>query len=452
MTAAHTPGATLMPSPSVSSPMMDAFEVRGRATLSGEVVVSGAKNSALKLLAAALLTEGTTRLERVPDIADVAAMVAVLEHLGVTVDRDGDTLTCSVGPGVGDETPPHLVRQLRASIVVLGPLLARHGRARVAQPGGCDLGNRGIDLHLQGLQQLGATITLEDEAIVAQAPPGGLVAGDFELPYASVGATENLLMAAVCARGTTVIGNAAREPEIVDLAGMLQAMGARITGAGTEEIRVEGVPVEDLRPVTHRVVGDRIEAGTYATAGALCGGPVTVRGVDPSHLRLPLAKLAEAGAEVDTEPGAVTVQRTRGLRAVDVATLPFPGFPTDLQPQLTVLLTQAGGVAMVTENVFDGRFRMLDELRKLGADLELQGHHALVRGPSSLRGATVQATDLRAGAALVLAGLVADGVTVVCGASHIERGYADLPGWLCALGGDVRRVGVDVAVPVGAHT
>ncbi len=438
---------------------MDALEVHGGATLAGEVGVAGAKNSALKLMAAALLAEGDTRLERVPDIADVAAMRAVLEHLGVAVARDGETLTCSVGPGLRTDTPPHLVQRLRASIVVLGPLLARHGHARLAQPGGCDLGHRGIDLHLQGLEMLGARITRDADAIVAEAPPGGLVAGDFELPYASVGATENLLMAAVCARGVTVIGNAAREPEIVDLAAMLQAMGARIEGAGTEEIRIEGVAVEDLRPTTHRVVGDRIEAGTYAVAGALCGGEVTVRGVDPAHLRLPLEKLAEAGASVDTEPGAVTVRRERGLRAIDVATLPFPGFPTDLQPPVTVLLTQAAGTAMVTENVFDSRFRLVEELRALGADAELAGHHAIIRGPSPLRGAAVRATDLRAGAALVLAGLCASGTTLVRDAAHIERGYMDLPGKLAALGARVRRVpasqpasqATPQAAPVGAR-
>jgi UDP-N-acetylglucosamine 1-carboxyvinyltransferase len=430
---------------------MDAFEVQGGAALNGHVRVSGAKNSALKLLAASILAEGATTIRNVPAIADMDAMADVLRHLGVAVDRDGDVMRCDVPGEIGCETPASLVRRLRASIVVLGPLLSRCGRVRVAQPGGCNLGNRGIDLHLWGLEQLGAEIIIEDEAVVAQVGPGGRLRGaaDLDLPYASVGATENLLMAAVTAEGTTRITNPAREPEIVDLARMLCGMGADVRGAGTEEIVIEGVDV--LHPVDPTVVGDRIEAGTYAVAGALAGGEVVVEGVDPGNLRLVLGKLADAGADVDADNDAHTLTVTaRPLRAADVVTLPFPGFPTDLQAAFLVLLSQAQGTSMLTENVFDSRFRVVEHLRAMGADLSIEGHHAIVRGPQRLQGATVEATDLRAGAALVLAGLLADGPTLVHKAHHIDRGYADLPGHLTALGADVRRVAMDPsAAPTG---
>lgn len=424
---------------------MDAFEVQGGARLNGHVGVSGAKNSALKLLAASLLAHGPTTIRNVPAIADLDAMAEVLGHLGVAVQRDGDVMRCDVPAEIGCETPAPLVRRLRASIVVLGPLVSRCGHARVAQPGGCDLGNRGIDLHLWGLAQLGAEVTLEEEAVLARAPRGRrLRGGDLELPYASVGATENLLMAAVTAEGTTRITNPAREPEIVDLARMLSAMGANVRGAGTDEIVIDGVP--ELHPVDHTVVGDRIEAGTYAVAGALAGGEVTVDGVDPDHLRLVLGKLGDAGTHVTTGERSVTV--TGGpLRAVDVVTLPFPGFPTDLQAAFLVLLSQAQGTSMVTENVFDGRFRVVEQLVAMGADVSVEAHHAIVRGPSRLRGASVEAPDLRAGAALVLAGLVAEGRTVVGHAHHIERGYADLLGHLAALGAHVRRLAPEPSAP-----
>ncbi len=425
---------------------MDAFEVHGGATLNGEVRVSGAKNSALKLLAAALLAEGPTTIRNVPAIVDLDAMAEVLRHLGAVVERHDGVMCCDVPAEIGCETPASLVRRLRASIVVLGPLLSRCGRARVAQPGGCDLGNRGIDLHLWGLAQLGAEITLEDEAVVAEAPAGGRLRGaDLDLPYASVGATENLLMAAVTAEGTTRITNPAREPEIVDLVRMLNAMGARIHGAGTDTIVIEGV--DELQPVDHTVVGDRIEAGTYAVAAALAGGKVTVGGIDPVHLRMVLAKLGDAGTDVDAHDDAVTI--TAGpLQAVDVVTLPFPGFPTDLQAAFLVLLSQAQGTSMLTENVFDGRFRIVEQLAAMGADLSVEGHHAIVRGPRRLQGATVDATDLRAGAALVVAGLVARGRTLVTQAHHIDRGYADFAGHLSALGADVRRTTVDPSATV----
>ncbi|MPZ74096.1 MAG: UDP-N-acetylglucosamine 1-carboxyvinyltransferase, partial [Nitriliruptorales bacterium] len=394
---------------SILGSKMDAFIVRGGRPLTGSVRASGAKNSALKLVAAALLTPGHFAIRNVPDIADMRVMAAVLEHLGVAVQRDGETLTLDVPDAVGDSTPPHLVSKLRASIVVLGPLLARRGHVRVATPGGCNLGNRAIDMHLSGLARMGAEISYGADFVEARTQR--LRGAAIELPYASVGATENLLMAAVTAEGTTTVGNAAREPEIVDLARFLRSMGADISGEGTDEIIVTGV--RDLGATEHAVVGDRIEAGTFAVAAAVTGGQIDITGVDPAHLRLVIDKLRAVGATVDERDNGMTVTRTGDLRPVDVVTLPFPGFPTDLQPQFLLLLSQANGTSMLTENVFDGRFSIIDELNRLGADITLEGHHAVVRGPRALRGAEVRATDLRAGAALVLAGLVADGETVV---------------------------------------
>jgi UDP-N-acetylglucosamine 1-carboxyvinyltransferase len=422
----------------------DSFVVRGGARLSGTVRIGGAKNSALKLVAAALLAEGRSVLTNVPDIADMRAMADVLVHLGARVQRDGDTFAIDVPAEIGASTPAHLVKQLRASIVVLGPLLARCGYAHVAQPGGCNLGNRNIDLHLAGLAKLGAQITYGPEHVEAVASK--LTGADIELPYASVGATENLLMAAVLAQGTTRIGNAAREPEIADLVQFLRAMGADITGEGTSELVIRGV--DRLHPAEHRVVGDRIEAGTFVVAGALAGDEVRVEGVDPEHLRLPLMKWAAAGVDLTPEDRAIVVRGGAPLRAVDVATLPYPGYPTDLQPQLLLLLSQAAGTSLVTENVFDGRFSILTQLGALGADIALEGHHAIVRGPRALRGATVTATDLRAGASLVLAGLIADGETVVLEPRHVDRSYADLAGRLRALGADVQRRAVEVGARV----
>ena len=415
---------------------MDAFLVRGGGPLHGTVRVSGAKNSALKLVAAALLAPGQAEIRNVPDIADMRVMAAVLEHLGVTVETSPGAYRLSVPDVVGDETPEHLVTMLRASIIVLGPLLARRGHARLAMPGGCNLGNRSIDMHLSGLQQMGAEIVYGADYVEAWAPR--LRGADIELPFASVGATENLLMAAVTAQGTTRLANVAREPEIQDLAAYLSAMGARIEGAGTPEITVHGVG--ELRAVDHTVVPDRIEAGTYAVAAALTGGEIRIEEALASDLRLPLDKLRAIGAEVDEEERAFTVRGAARLKPADVVTLPYPGFPTDLQPQFLVLLARAHGTSIVTENVFDGRFSVLEELRRLGADVSLEGHHALIRGPRELKGATVRATDLRAGAALVLAGLVADGETLVTDPYHVDRGYADLAGKLRALGGHVQRL------------
>jgi UDP-N-acetylglucosamine 1-carboxyvinyltransferase len=421
---------------------MDSFLVRGGRTLSGTVRVSGAKNSALKLLAASLLAEGSSTIRNMPAIADVPAMGALIAHLGATVRSDEDAYTVEVPADLGSEAPSALVSALRASVAVLGPVLARTGRAYVAQPGGDQIGKRGIDMHLAGLVGMGAEITYGPDYVEARADR--LVGADLELPYASVGATENILMAAVLARGTTRIVNAAREPEIIDLADFLSGMGARITGAGSPQITIRGV--DRLAPVDHVVVPDRIEAGSWVVAAALTGGDVKIDAAVPAHLRMPLSKLRALGVEFEEGDTHLVVHGpvsptspSRRLRAVDIVTLPYPGFPTDLQAQMLVLLTQAQGTSMLTENVHDARFRMVEELRRMGADISVEGHHALVRGPARLHGARVQATDLRAGASLVLAGLVAEGETEVLDAHHIDRGYADFAGKLRALGADVER-------------
>lgn len=420
---------------------MDAFIVRGGRPLSGTVPVNGAKNSALKLVAAALLAEGRSTVHNVPAIADLAVMKSVLEHLGATVTRDRDGCAIDVPAEIECTIPATLAQQLRASIVVLGPLLARCGRARVAMPGGDKIGSRNIDMHLSGLARMGARIEQGPEGLVAEAER--LVGTDIELPYASVGATENLLLAAVTAAGTTRLANAAREPEVADVAAFLSRMGADISGAGTSVLEIRGV--EALHPAEHAVVGDRIEAGTFAVAAAITDGEVRLTDVDPAHLRLPLERLRRAGVEVLAGERELLVRGTGELRRVDIATLPYPGFPTDLQPQFLALLSQASGSSMVTENVFDGRFTIVPELQRMGADVELLGHHAIVRGPRRLRGAQVRGNDVRAGAALVLAGLAADGETVVTEPHHVDRGYADFAARLRALGADVQRRALDRA-------
>ncbi len=417
---------------------MDVFLVSGGGPLTGSVRVNGAKNSALKLAAAALLAPGRTVVDNVPDIADIRVMGQVLQHLGVGVHHRSGVLTLDVPEQVGDSTPADLASKLRASIVVLGPLLARCGHVRIATPGGCNLGSRAIDLHLSGLARMGAQIDYGAEHVEARARR--LVGADIELPYASVGATENLLMAAVTASGTTRLGNAAREPEIVDLVAFLQSMGADIRGGGTSEIEVRGV--RELRPTRHVVIGDRIEAGTFAVAAAVTGGMIDLHGVRPEHLRLALSKLQAAGAEVTERDDGLTVHGGGELKAVDVVTLPFPGVPTDLLSAFLLLSSQARGTSMLTENVYESRFSVIDEMVRLGADIHLEGHHAIVRGPARLAGAVVRATDLRAGAALVIAGLVAEGETVVTDPYHVDRGYTDFAARLSALGGDERRADV----------
>ena len=427
--------------------VMDAFIVRGGRPLSGEIRINGAKNSALKLVAAAMLAQGRTTIYNVPDIADMHAMEDVAAHLGCVVDRSVPGRFVLDVPGeLGTATPAHLVQRLRASIVVLGPLLAREGFAHLAMPGGCNLGSRNIDLHLAGLARMGAEVTYGPDYVEAKAPR--LHGARIELPFASVGATENLLLAAVTAQGETRIVNAAREPEIADLVAFLTSMGAEISGVGSSELVIRGV--DRMSPTSHEVVGDRIEAGTFAVGAALTSGDVTMTGVDPDNLRLALDKLVDAGVEVTGNAASgVRVSRTGRLRAVDVVTLPYPGFPTDLQPQFLVLLSQAPGIAMLTENVFDGRFSIVQELRRMGAEIDLEAHHAIVRGPRPLMGCEVNAPDLRAGAALVLAGLVAEGPTRVREPHHVDRGYADFASRMQALGADVSR-SADTSPPLAA--
>jgi len=415
----------------------ESIVVRGGRALSGEVRVEGAKNSALKLIAAALLAPGVSRLTNVPDIADVAIMCEVVAGLGARCHRSDHALSIDATDLTESEAPYDLVSRMRASVVVLGPLVARLGNARVAMPGGCNIGSRKVDMHLRGLEELGVTVTLGHGYIHAEAPEGGLRGAHVTLDFPSVGATENLLMAAVLATGTTIIENAAREPEIVDLIGFLNGMGARIAGAGTARVEIEGV--DALHPAEHRVVGDRIEAGTFLVAGALGGGPVTVRGFDPSHLELVLDKLERAGCIVDPVPDGVTIRREGPARPVDIQTLPYPGFPTDMQAQFMALLSIADGGSIITENVFENRFMFADELARMGADVRIEGHHAVVRGVPQLSGAPVMSTDLRGGAALVLAGLVAEGETVVGDVHHIERGYERFVEKLVSLGADVER-------------
>ncbi len=413
--------------------------VRGNGTLAGEVRVSGAKNSALKLIAASLLGQGTCVIRNVPDISDIRIMSEVLRQLGAPVEREGHALTIDTSAVERFETPYELVSKMRASISILGPLVGRFGKAHVAMPGGCQIGARKIDMHLKGLEALGVEFVTEHGFLKATTPRG-LHGAHVVLDFPSVGATENLLMAAVTAEGVTQIENAAREPEIVDLATMLNEMGARVSGAGSSLIEIEGVSLSSMHPCEHATCGDRIEAGTFLVGGALTGGPVTVRGIDPSFLRMALMKLELMGCDVEQGSDWVTVSRTRPLSPVDIQTLPHPGFPTDLQAQFMLLAARAEGASVITENVFENRFMFASELMRMGADIVIEDHHALVRGVERLQGAPVTSTDLRAGAALVLAGVVAEGETRVRKVAHIDRGYEDYVGKLRSLGVDVQRV------------
>jgi len=415
---------------------MDRFLVQGGARLSGSVQVSGAKNSVLKLMAASLLAEGTTVLTNVPDILDVTIMGEVLRRLGCEVVRSDASVRITVPARPGHEADYDLVRRIRASIAVLGPLVARCGEAKVALPGGDAIGSRGLDMHVAGLVKLGAEVVSEHGYLIARAPR--LTGASVWLDFPSVGATENLLMAAALAKGSTVIDNAAREPEIVDLCHMLQAMGACIEGAGSSTLVIEGV--ETLRPVEHDTVPDRIVAGTWAVAAVMTRGDVTILGGRPEHLEMPLDKLVRAGAQVSPCHGGFRVSMDRRPTAVDLVTLPYPGFATDFQPLFLGLNTVAEGTSMITENVFESRWMFVDELVRLGADVRTDGHHAVVRGREQLSGAPVTAHDIRAGAGLVLAGLVADGVTEVHDVHHVDRGYEGFVERLVSLGADVRRI------------
>jgi len=420
---------------------MDRFLVEGGRRLSGRVRARGAKNSALKLLAATLLAEGEHRIDDVPDIADIRTMRSVLERLGCTVSTDGNSERIGVPAEPGVEAPYELVRQMRASIVVLGPLLARRGRARVAMPGGCNIGSRKIDLHLKGLERMGATIGFDHGYLDAT---GSLRGTEIALDWPSNGATENLMMAATLAKGTTVIENAAREPEIQDLAAMLVGMGAKISGAGTPTIVIDGV--DSLRPARHAVLPDRIEAGTYLIAAAATQGDVLVERARADHMEIVLSKLVDAGAEVDEALDGVRLKMDGRPRAVDFVTLPYPGFATDLQPPMMVLCAIADGTSIATENVFENRFMFVDELVRMGSDIRTEGHHAVIRGVAGLQGAPVHGPDLRACAALVIAGLTASGTTEITGLEYVDRGYEAFESGLTALGAQIVRESVGASV------
>ncbi len=417
----------------------EVINVIGGYPISGEVQIGGAKNSVLKLMAASIMAPGIFRLNNVPNISDVEVMAEVLEILGAKTSRKDHFLEIDTIGVDSFETPYDLVAKMRASISVLGPLIAKFKRARVAMPGGCRIGTRKLDMHIAALEALGVVFDSEHGYINAEVP-GTLHGADVVLDFPSVGATENLMMAAVGAQGTTVIENAAREPEICDLADFLNKMGANITGTGTPVITIEGVGTTDvLIPTEHTVVGDRIEAGTFLVAGVLGGGPLTVKGVDPNNLRRAIAILERMGVHAEETEDSITVFRDGPIVSCDIQTLPHPGFPTDLQAQFMVLNTIAQGRSVITENVFENRFLFAAEITRMGADIRVDGHHAIIEGVPQLSGAPVQSADLRGGAALVLAGLVADGQTTVSQIEHIDRGYEDFVGKLRSVGAHIER-------------
>jgi len=418
---------------------MERLRVVGGARLSGTVRVSGAKNSALKLMAATLLAPGESKITNLPAIADVDYMAELLTRLGcsVKINNKLHEVIIQVPEKLGHRADYDLVRKMRASINVLGPLIARELVAEVALPGGDAIGSRGLDFHINGLKDMGAEIHSEHGFVIASAP-NGIKGAAITLEFPSVGATENIMTAATLATGITTIDNAAREPDVVDLGEFLISMGAKITGLGTHTITIEGV--KELKPATHATLADRIVSGTWAFAAAMTKGDITIENGRVDHLEMPLDKLVEAGAVVTTTNNGFRVKMDKRPIAVDVATLPYPGFPTDLQPMVIALNAIAEGTSLVTENVFEGRFMFVNELLRLGANIQVDGHHAAITGISELSAAPVAATDIRAGAGLVLAALVSDGITIIEDAYHIDRGYPDFPVQLQSLGADVTRV------------
>ncbi|MEN9351675.1 MAG: hypothetical protein RL455_616 [Actinomycetota bacterium] len=418
---------------------MDRLRVVGGARLAGTVTVAGAKNSALKLMAATLLAPGESRITNLPAIADVDYMAELLTRLGckVEINKSLGEVRIDVPEKLGHRADYDLVRKMRASINVLGPLITRTGEAEVALPGGDAIGSRGLDFHINGLADMGAQITSEHGFIIAKSP-NGLKGANIALDFPSVGATENIMTAATLASGVTTIDNAAREPDVVDLGEFLISMGAKITGLGSHIIKIEGV--KKLTPTTHATLADRIVTGTWAFAAAMTKGDITIENGRADHLEMPLDKLVEAGAVITTTKNGFRVKMDKRPTAVDVATLPYPGFPTDLQPMVITLNAIAAGTSLVTENVFEGRFMFVNELLRLGAKINVDGHHAAITGIEQLSSAPVAATDIRAGAGLVLAALVSDGVTIIEDAFHIDRGYPDFPAQLQSLGADVTRV------------
>ena len=416
---------------------MDSLKIDGGVPLTGEIAISGAKNAALPLMAAGLVTDGTLRLTNVPDLVDTRSMEVLLANHGLDAGRDGDTVTIS-GDVTNVDAPYDLVRKMRASILVLGPLLARHGQARVSLPGGCAIGTRPVDLHIRAMQALGAIVELADGYIQARAPDG-LTGARVVFPMVSVGATENALIAASLAKGTSELVNVAREPEISDLAECLIAMGARISGHGTDTITVEGV--DRLGDATHAVIPDRIEAGTFAIAALITGGDLTLTRAQPRHLDSLLDILRDTGASITAGADSIRIAANGTTRAADITTDPFPGFPTDLQAQFMALMCLADGSSRISETVFENRFMHVPELMRMGADIQVDGGVAMVRGRPALTPAPVMATDLRASVSLVLAALATEGTTEVSRIYHLDRGYADLETRLGQCGARMQRVG-----------
>lgn len=418
---------------------MERLIVKGGNRLVGTVKTSGAKNAVLPIIAASILGTSPSRLDEIPALEDVRTICAVLECLGIKVDAsEPHTLKIDSREITSCEAPYELVRSMRASFLVMGPLLARKGYARISQPGGCAIGTRPIDLHLKGFEALGVKIEQGHGYIEASAPEG-MTGANIYLDFPSVGATENIMMAAAMANGTTVLENPAEEPEIVDLANYLNQMGARVRGAGTNVITIEGV--SELHGVQHSVIPDRIEAGTYMIAAAMTGGDVIIENVLPEHQKPLIAKLREAGALVEEDIDRIHVVGSGNLKAVDIKTLPYPGFPTDMQAQMMAMLSVAEGRSKITETVFENRFMHVVELNRMGANITTEGRSAVITGPAHLTGCTVRATDLRAGAAMILAGLVAEGATEICDIYHIDRGYEEIAAKLTRLGADIKRVG-----------
>ena len=429
---------------------MDKILIRGGKRLSGTVHISGAKNSALKLMCATLLSAEPITLENVPDLTDVRTLCNLLADLGTKISLDGDASASQspYGQVITFHTPeltkPHadyeLVRKMRASVNTLGPLLGRNGYAEVSLPGGCAIGARPLDLHIMAMEKLGATVTIENGYIIARAPAGGLVGGEIVFPKVTNGGTENAMCAAVLAKGETIISNAAREPEIKDLGELLIKMGARIEGLGTDTIRIQGV--EKLHAATHRTVSDRIETGTYIIAAAITGGDLMIKGGTIDHLRAFADKVREAGAHIEQKPDGLHVWMEPGakIKSVDAVTEPFPGLATDLQSPLMALMCVADGASMITETIYENRFMHVPELARMGANITIQGHSALTRGVTKLKGAPVMATDLRASIALILAGLVAEGETTVSRIYHLDRGYERLEEKFRLIGADIERV------------
>lgn len=416
------------------------LEIIGGNSLYGSVKASGAKNAVLKLMAASLLTNNRCIIRNVPRIKDVEIMIGVLRALGVDVNwEDQTTLLIHSNHGLGYSAPDELVREMRASVQVMGPLLTRTGRVKLFQPGGCNIGSRPIDLHLKGFRALGAEVIEEHGYVYIQSKR--LKGTEIHLDFPSVGATENIMAAAILAEGTTIIRNAAKEPEIIEEQNFYNRLGAKIRGAGTDTIRIEGVSQLNDREIDYMVIPDRIEAGTFMIAAAITGGDVTVEDVIPEHLEALTSKLREIGVTVETGEEQVRVRTEQKLRAVDVTVLPYPGFPTDLQPQITALLSIAEGTSVITENVFGGRFSYVDELIRMGASIRVESRSAIVKGTNALSGAVVYAPDLRAGAALVIAGLAAEGKTNLEGLQYLDRGYENIEAKLSHLGAEIRRVG-----------